>query len=293
MSNIFIDKNIYPHEGKIKDHYKDFYDSVFVAFLPFFQVDIQRMDKANLMKPKQITYEEAKQEIEIFKDIPPFSADIYIYSTKDYPTDQEIIENGRMITWKSIIENAEFTNYSELNKALRTSIGALKPVFSRPDLSEKLNNLTDKQNLWHPREGVFGTFSKLAIYKTFKLFGKYQIIVTDESYNATSTLELDKLTDLEFSEKVSYENYCLYSTDKELLFAIEWDSFFFLIASDKEKMNKIIEQRLFEGFLCNDKTEHDWDYEEGEIQKYLDIEKKQKLLKPQSTAKKQWWKFWN
>ena len=86
MSNIFTDINIYPHEGKIKDHYKDFYDSVFVAFLPFFQVDRQLTDKTNFMRPKQITYEEAKQEIDILKDIPPFSADIYIYSKKDYPT---------------------------------------------------------------------------------------------------------------------------------------------------------------------------------------------------------------
>lgn len=77
------------------------------------------------------------------------------------------------------------------------------------------------------------------------------------------------------------------------MFAIDWDSFFFLIATGQEKMNKIISSNLFEGFICNEKTEHAWDYNEGEIQKYLDIEEKQKVLTAKPTIKKQWWKFWN
>ena len=61
MNDIF--NNIYPDEGKIKDHFKDFYDTVFVAFLPFFQVDRQPSDLTNLKKSKQISYEEAKEEM--------------------------------------------------------------------------------------------------------------------------------------------------------------------------------------------------------------------------------------
>ena len=51
MNDIF-NNNIYPHEGKIKDHFKDFYDTVFVAFLPFFQTDRHPIDKVNLKKAK-------------------------------------------------------------------------------------------------------------------------------------------------------------------------------------------------------------------------------------------------
>ena len=32
---------------------------------------------------------------------------------------------------------------------------------------------------------------------------------------------------------------------------------------------------------------------EAEIQKYLDIEEKQKVLTTKPATKKQWWKFWN
>jgi hypothetical protein len=278
MTDIFADKKIYPHEGKIKDHFKVFYESAFIAFLPFFKVNRQHTDNTNFKKSKQITHEEARRELDILKDIPPFNANIYSYSNKDYPTEQEIFDSGQAISWDTIIKGSGLKDNSELNKALWTSIGALRQFFSRPDLTEKLNNYTTNQSIWHPTEGGFDILSKVAIYKAFKLLNKNEIIVTDEFYETTSKLELDKLTDFEFSEKVGYKDYFIYSSDKELLFTLEWDSFFFLIATGQEKMNKIISSNLFEGFLCNEKTEHTWDYEEGEIQKYLDIEEKQKLL---------------
>ena len=285
MNDIFKN-NIYPHEGKIKDHFKDFYDTVFVAFLPFFQIDRQPVDKVNLKKAKQITFEEARQEMEFLKDIPEPNAEIYSYSNNEYPTDEEIYKSAKIITWDTVVKGAELADNSELNKALRTSIGAVRKIFQRPELTDKLNNLTDSKNIWHPTEGGFDTLSKIAIYKTFKLLGKNQIVVTDEFYETTSIIELDRLTELELVETVNFKDYYLYSTDKELLFTIEWDSFFFLIATDTEKMKQIIEANLFEGFLCNDQTQHEWDYKEGELQTLLNLEEKQK-------TKKQWWKFWN
>jgi hypothetical protein len=285
MTDIFADKNIYPHEGKIKDHYKDFYETAFVAFLPFFKVDRQHTDNTNFKKSKQITHEEAKQELDILKDIPPFNADIFSYSNKDFPTDQEIFDFGLPVSWDTVVKGSGLKNNSELNKALRTSIGALRQVFRRPELTDKLNKFTHDQDIWHPTEGSFDTLSKIAIYKTFKLLGKNKIVVTDGFYETTSIIELDTITEFELTEKVSYKDYYLYSTDKELLFTIEWDSFFFLIATDNEKMKQIIEAKLFEGFLCKENTEHTWDYEDGEIQKYLDIEEKQKVITAKQPTK--------
>ncbi|MCZ4221929.1 DUF2711 family protein [Pedobacter rhodius] len=273
MNDIFADKNIYPHEGKIKDHYKDFYEAAFVAFLPFFKVDRKNTDNTNLKKSKQITHEEARQEFDILKDIQALNADIFSYSNKDFPTDREIFDSGQAISWDAVVKGSGLKDNSELNKGLRTSIGALRQVFRRPELTEKLNNYTSNQSIWHPTEGGFDILSKVAIYNAFKLLKKNEIIATDEFYETTSTFELDKQTAFDFAEKIGYKDYFIYSLDKELLFTIEWDSFFFLIATGQEKMNKIISAKLFEGFLCNENTEHTWDYEEDEIQKYLDIEK--------------------
>src|SRR5690606_8583508 len=292
MNDIF-NNNIYPHEGKIKEHFKDFYDTVFVAFLPFFQIDRQPIDKVNLKKAKQITFEEAKQEMEFLKNIPEPDAKIYSYSNNEYPTDEEIFKSGKIISWDTVVKGAGLADNSELNKALRTSIGAVRKIFQRPELTDKLNDFTESKNIWHPTEGGFDTLSKNAIYKALIKLGRTQIFVTDEFYETTSSLDLDKITEFEFIEKVSYKDYYLYSADKEILFAIEWDSFFFLIATDNEKMKQIIEANLFEGFLCNDQTQHEWDYKEGELQALLDIEEKNKVQTTQPMTQKQWWIFWN
>lgn len=293
MTDIFEGKNIYPHEGKIKNHYKDIYETAFVAFLPFFKVDRQYTDITNFKRSKQITHEEAIQELDFLKDFPPFVADVFSYSNKDFPTDKEIFDCGQAISWDKIIKGSGLGDNSELNKALRTSIGALRQNLSGPELTEKLNNYTSNNSIWHPTEGGFDILSKVAIYKAFRLLEKNEIIVMDEFYETTSILELDKLSAFDFTKKVGCSDYFIYSCDKELLFTIEWDSFFFLIATRQEKMNAIISSKLFEGFLCNENTEHNWDYEEAEIQKYLRVEEKQKELTAKPTKKKQWWKFWN
>ena len=102
---------------------------------------------------------------------------------------------------------------------------------------------------------------------------------------------MDKLTDFEFSEKVSYADYYLYSSDKEILFTIEWDSFFYLIATHKDNMKQIRESNLFEGFLCDDETEHGWYYTDDDLQLLPESLGNEDIVK--AKKKNQWWKFWN
>ncbi|MNE23174.1 hypothetical protein D3C80_1164180 [compost metagenome] len=102
--------------------------------------------------------------------------------------------------------------------------------------------------------------SKMDIYKAFKLLGKKQIMITDEFYENTTTVDLDRLTEYEFCDEIGGKDYYLYSADKETLFTIEWDRFFFLIATDQNKMDQLIASNLFEGFFCNDNTDHYWEY---------------------------------
>lgn len=289
MKDIFEEKNIYPHEEKIKDHFKDFYGSIYVAYLPFFKIENHLSEKNNYKKSEKITFEEAKKEIDILNNIPKPNAEIFSYSNEDYPTNTEIYNNGKIVSWKTIIEEANLKDKTELNKALRTSIGALRKIFRKPELCEKLNGYTTKNNVWHPTEGDFDIFSKMAIYRIFKMFNKNEILIVDEFYENNNVITLNELTEYEFIEKIEYGDYYIYSVDKEILFTIEWDSFFFLIATDKNKMEKIIEAKYFEGFLCDSNTTHNWDYLDDELEELLEIEKKQKKI----TKNKNWWKFWN
>lgn len=289
MSNIFEGKNIYPHDEKIKEHFKSLYDSIYVAYLPFFRVENHVSEKNNYKKSEKIVFEEAKLEIDILKNIPKPNAEIFSYSNKDYPTDVEIYNKGKIIYWETIIKEAGLKDKAELNKALRTSIGSVRQIFRKPELSSKLSEYTTSNNIWHPTEGAFDVFSRIGIYRTFKLFNKNEIILVDEFYENFNSINLNELTEYEFSEKINFRDFYIYSADKEILFTIEWDSFFFLIATDKIKMNKILLEKYFEGFLCDSETTHNWDYLNGELEQILEIEKKQN----KKSENKKWWEFWN
>lgn len=260
MGNIFDDEKLYPHEGVVKEHFKDHYNSVFIALLPFFQLDREETDKSNLKKAKLLSHQEALKEIDFLKNLPEANRDIYNYDNEQYPSDEDIFREGQVIPWKNIVNGSTLRGYGELNTALRTSIGALNRNFTRPDLMEKLNNYTDRESIYHPTEGEFGILSKMAIHKAFKLLRKNQIMITDEFYENTSTVALDRLTEYEFCKEIGGKDYYLYSADKEVLFTIEWDSFFFLIATGQNKMDQLIASNLFEGFLCNENTGHYWEY---------------------------------
>lgn len=260
MGNIFDEEKLYPYQETIKGHFKDHYDCVFIALLPFFQLDRGETDKTKLKKAKLLSHEEALKKIDFLKKLPEANRNIYMYDNEGYPADEDILREGKAIPWKNIVNGSSLTGYAELNTALRTSIGALNRKFTRPDLMEKLNNYTDCESIYHPTEGSYGILSKMAIHKAFKLLGKNLIMITDEFYENTSTVDLDRLTEYEFCDKIGGKDYYLYSADKEVLFTIEWDSFFFLIATDQNKMDQLMASNLFEGFLCNDNTDHYWEY---------------------------------
>ena len=275
MTDIFADQKLYPQDGTIKEHFKDFYDSVYVSFLPFFKVIDQQINNSNFKRSQKISLQEAIEKDDLFKKLNPNGdRDIYSYDNENYPTDLEIYKNGTTVSWKSVIKDSQLKNEAELYKALRTSIGALRRIFSKPELAEKLNKYTTEQKIWHPTEGRFDILSKLSIYKAFKLLEKNIIVFADEFFETTSVLKLTELSDFEFAEKVQGKDYYIYSEDKEILFTVDWDSFFFLIATDQAKLNRIVHENMFEGFMCDDNTTHNWDYNIGELEKLLEIENK-------------------
>jgi hypothetical protein len=279
MGDIFSEKKIYPHEGKIKEHFKDYYDTVFVAFLPFYNIDDGHEEK---FRTKKMTLEQAQQEIELLKNVP--SANVEIYKSIDLSASQDIYNRGKSITWGSIVKEAGLNDESELNKALRTSIGGLRHSLRRPEFTEKLDHYISAKGISSPQEGRFSVLSKVAIYNALKLLDKNEIIVLSEFHDSTKKLELTSLAEFEFIKNVSYEDYYIYSLDKEILFTIEWDSFFFLIASNKKNMEKLISVNLFEGFLCDAECTHNWDFKAGEIEQLLANEN---LATP--PAVKKWW----
>jgi len=150
-----------------------------------------------------------------------------------------------------------------------TSIGAFKKKLQREDLLEILNQYSDKNNIWHPTEGTFDFFTKSLIYEILTLNGIYEINVEDEFYENKKTINLNELTNSEFCDKIDFNDYYIYDKNKSILFAISWDYFFFFIAINEQVFSKQSIGTSFEGFWADEKCNHLWTWEEGEIERLL------------------------
>lgn len=278
---IIEDKKIYPDkEVSVLEHYKENFDLVKICFLPFIQIDSES-NISSRKASKQISFEELKAKDELFKNISGVNAEIY-ESNENYPKASEIIDSGKIIHWEKVFCETELESYREVNRALKTSIGAYKNPLRRFDLLNRLEKYTEENKIWFPIEGQFDTFTKIGIYNLLKKLGKYEVIVIDEFYEEERELDLNILTESDFVEQIKFKDYYIYAADKSILIAISWDDFFYLLATKKENLKVVEEISEIEGFVANDKDSHLWDWEEGEIEKILN--------KAKNAKKEPWWK---
>lgn len=283
--DIFKEHKLYPNdEESILSNFAGFYDCVFIAYLPFFRIKDHNLEKVSVQKSHQISLEEFKANDEVFGKLPNFNANIYSYENDEYPEDSEIFEKAEMVSWEEVKNGANFTDYTEICKALKTSIGSYRTVFERTELRDRLSVFTEKERIFHPSEGNFEVLSKIEIYNVLKSLSKNEIVVIDEFYESEKELNLDFISLNKFIEEVEFKDYYIYTKDKSVLFTIEWDSFFYLICSDEETIDEILESSKIEGFFCTNETKHTWEWDEEEFLKILESE-------PQGEKKSYWTKL--
>lgn len=272
--DIFKEFKLYPDEDEfILSHFAELYESVFIAYLPFFQIKDYNLEKISVQKSHQISLEEFRTEKdEVFANIQGINATIYSYENDEYPEDEVIFDDAKIISWQEIKAEASFKDYAEIYKALKTSIGSYRKVFQKIDLCEKLKIFTEKEKIFHPTEGNFGVLSKVEIYNALKTLNKNEIIVIDEFYENEKELNLNFISPKEFNDKIEDTDRYIYAKDKSILFTIEWDSFFYLICSNKKTIDEILKNSNIEGFFCNSKTKDSWVWKEKEIIELLEIE---------------------
>ncbi len=276
--DIFKEHRLHPGYDKIIiEHYAEYFDTVFIAFSPFFKIQTLNSFNCSSQKSHEISFEELQQEIEGFRKISKPNASIFSYDNSGgYPTDEEIYEFAFPVSWHDIQVGCNFQNLGDINKALKTSIGAYKKVFERQDLVEQLSKYTEPNQIFYPTEGHFEILSKKEIFKAFRLFNNTEIIVEEEFYfnkKNKKIIDITSVTEKEFVDLISFKDYYIYDSGKELLFAVGWDDFFFLICSNKQNLNKIVDTLNFEGFYCNDLTDAAWEFTKQELSEGLAKEK--------------------
>src|SRR5476651_543278 len=131
MDNIFDNNFLYPgYDDLLKEYFKDYFDSVFISLSPFFQLKNGGENYKSLKQASVISLEELQEKNQAFKNLTPNdSRVIYTNDNINYPEFEAIINNGLPVKWQYIIDNANFKNFSQVNLALRNSIGALSKDF--------------------------------------------------------------------------------------------------------------------------------------------------------------------
>ena len=267
LVNVFKERKFYPGEDtSIKEHYFGTFDSVFLAFLPFFRIDEKHLSKSSFQRVHQITYPQFKSANPDLNLPENMSAEIYTNDNPDYPTNDQILRFGKAVQWSEVKKGCDFVSLAELNKALTTTIGSYRAVFARQDLAGRLLQYAETEHVFLPEEGTFDVFSKLSILNTFRKLGKDFVVVENEFLEKKITIDIRKLADEEFCNKIEYKDYYIYDLDEEILFAIDWDDFFFLIAAPQSILKLVLANDSFEGFECDENIRVHWEFGEGELE---------------------------
>jgi len=265
--DIFAEKYLHPGFDKpIKKHFKKYFDTVFISFSPFFKLNSDKEKDRKFQKSNIITFSELKNEVDIIKDIPQINAEVFSYQNDKYPDYDEILSEGVEVKWEEIRKGCNFDEIRDVNKALKTSIGAYRKAFRKEELSKKLIEFANSNQIFFPTEGHFEVLSKVKIYRSLQLLGKSNVIVEDEFYQNKKEIIIKDMSEKEFVDIIEFKDYYIYDIDKTLLFSVGWDDFFFLICSTDEMISKTINEIDFEGIYCDENTETGWEMTKEEIE---------------------------
>lgn len=264
--NNFLNKPLHPErDTPILQYYSACFYTVFIGFSPFFKLKETPFSNKGYKNAEQISFEEFRKKDPLFEKIPQSNAEIFSFDNEDYPSDDEIFEQGESISWQEIKKACNFGQVGDINKALKTSIGAYRPVFNRMDLAHKLSDYALSNQFYFPVSGAFNVLSKKQIYRSFKFLGIHQLTIEQEFSQGHKTIHLEHFTEKEFCNTIAYNDYYIYDTNQKLLFAVDWDNFFFLICADSKTIEMLVESMEFEGFYCDEHTRGNWELSSEEI----------------------------
>lgn len=282
--------NYYPKgTDSILKSFKGEFKSCYILFHPFLQIkgENETVDRNSSSQENDIP-DDIK---DLFKGIKlPTNATIYS-SNPNYPEEPEIIKNGISISWNEILNKSEkIESYQDIQKGLKTSIGAYRRIFQRDDLMKSLKEVLDENKYWSPKEDDINTTTKLLIFQIFKFLSIQRAV--NLIYNEEPTpIDLDKLDENSFCQ--TFNSSVIHSVEKEVVFSQDRDTFFCLMLTKKEEtMQKIITKFQPEGILCDETTCLPWEFGNDEFQQMLDEEKiaKENRKKVKENKSKGWFK---
>jgi hypothetical protein len=211
------------YEGtSIIEFYEKYFDTVYIILHPFLKV----IDKT------KIDFDE------------------------EYPDKNKISNYCELMTWKDFLILSDIENIETLDIALRNSIGGLNKIFQNKISLKKLNETSEKHEIYHPNAGMFEYISIKSICESFVLLGFDKLIVGNEFGNEKRNLKIKKI--FEDKDEIFSTDSNLYSENNEILYTVHWDSHYTILCSNKENVERIVSKFNFEGFYCDKETDIYW-----------------------------------
>ena len=178
---------------------------------------------------------------------------------------------GITLRWSEAGEAAGFNDPCDLNRALLSSIGALKREYEDSAGAERLSQYCSEQKIFMPTEGRFQSSMESLIVEVFQHAGYDQVEFADEFDEASSTIAVEKLRSEEpWSSITGFPVRAgrIFTADRTLLAVVDWDSFFTLICGKAERLEHVALAELFEGFWCGLGTTHQWWRQSSSLQPF-------------------------
>ena len=267
----------------VLQYFKNEFESCFILFHPFLMMNNEN-NETELQRTSSIRQDSVPEDIKKLLNGNSLSSSTSIYSSNEnYPNEIDIISKGTSVSWSTILNKSNaLETFSDIQKGLKTSIGAYRKIFQREDLQKPIEQILTTSKLWSPKEDEINTLTKMSIYKIFKALELEKIVDLNLNQNVNS-IDISEMTIKEFCR--AFNSTVIYSENKEIMISQDRDTFYCLLLTKKGiTMQRVLNKFKLEGIQCDASTCLPWELSNKEYIEFLQREKQQKSNKENSKS---------
>ncbi|HDR4898946.1 TPA: DUF2711 family protein [Bacillus cereus] len=173
-----------------------------------------------------------------------------------YPSAEEIIHNGKSVSWKEMMSYSGLHSYAELSMTMLISIGAFTEEYKREDLAKKLYS-NFKKDLYYPTEDYTSIFLLHKLLKLLGSKGAKNLYFSEPILDTNGLLEVNNTTPLDIWD-ISNNELIITGEDNEYAFMSIFDSFTTLLLAKEENIEYIVHSMNVEAVICDKKMMINW-----------------------------------
>lgn len=169
---------------------------------------------------------------------------------------------GQRVSWRSIGEQAGFSDIRSLDLALRSHIMGLRREHEDRGAAKRLTEYCTRQRIFLPTEGEFQATMEADVVGFLERAGFYEVIVGDEFGEDEKLIALESLASpAAWETRQDFPKFGakrLIAPDHSMLVWVHWDSFYTAVFGTSDRIRESRISEVFEGFWCSNETTTYW-----------------------------------